>query len=271
LVCPPDHFRWRPTSPISEKTLAEGHVFDSARAGAQHAEMVATYEEHGVRCHHLEADPALPYQVFSRDSSAAGPNGGIILQLQQPWRRGEQVPAIRFYEDTGMPVRGTITAGSVEGGDVMIVEPGCLLIGCCEARTTEAGARQLADLFEADGWEVRIEPFPARYVHIDVLLAVLAEKLAAVCVEVVSGGLVAWLREKGFDIVPVPEVEAFALGANAMSLGDGRILSAAGAESLNAGARACGLSVAEPDLSMFTLGGGGAHCLAQALRRERCG
>lgn len=233
--------------------------------------MVATYEEHGVRCHHLEADPALPYQVFSRDSSAAGPNGGIILQLQQPWRRGEQVPAIRFYEDTGMPVRGTITAGSVEGGDVMIVEPGCLLIGCCEARTTEAGARQLADLFEADGWEVRIEPFPARYVHIDVLLAVLAEKLAAVCVEVVSGGLVAWLREKGFDIVPVPEVEAFALGANAMSLGDGRILSAAGAESLNAGARACGLSVAEPDLSMFTLGGGGAHCLAQALRRERCG
>ncbi len=231
--------------------------------------MVACYEDHGVRCHYLEADPALPYQVFSRDSSAAGPGGAVILQLQQPWRRGEQVPAIRFYEEAGMPVRGTITAGSVEGGDVMIVEPGCLLIGCCEARTTEAGARQLADIFEADGWEVRIEPFPARYVHIDVLLAVLAEKLAAVCVDVVSGGLVAWLREKGFDIVPVPEAEAFALGANAISLGDERILSTAGAASLNGGARARGLSVIEPDLSMFTLGGGGAHCLGQALRRER--
>ena len=35
--------------------------------------------------------------------------------------------------------------------------------------------------------------------------------------------------------------------------------------------RARGLTVQELDLSMFTLGGGGAHCLAQALRRERLG
>jgi N-dimethylarginine dimethylaminohydrolase len=35
--------------------------------------------------------------------------------------------------------------------------------------------------------------------------------------------------------------------------------------------RARGLEVIEVDLSMFTLGGGGAHCLGQALRRERLG
>jgi arginine deiminase len=29
--------------------------------------------------------------------------------------------------------------------------------------------------------------------------------------------------------------------------------------------------VIELDLSMFTLGGGGPHCLSQALRRERVG
>jgi hypothetical protein len=29
--------------------------------------------------------------------------------------------------------------------------------------------------------------------------------------------------------------------------------------------------VLAPELDMFTLGGGGAHCLAQALRRERAG
>ena len=32
--------------------------------------------------------------------------------------------------------------------------------------------------------------------------------------------------------------------------------------------RARGLEVLDPDLSVFTAGGGGAHCLAQALRRE---
>jgi N-dimethylarginine dimethylaminohydrolase len=56
-----------------------------------------------------------------------------------------------------------------------------------------------------------------------------------------------------------------------MSLGDGRVLSSAGASSLNDAMRAHGLEVLEPELDMFTLGGGGAHCLAQALRRERVG
>ena len=37
---------------------------------------------------------------------------------------------------------------------------------------------------------------------------------------------------------------------------------------LNEQMRALGLEVLDPDLSMFTPGGGGAHCLAQALRRE---
>jgi hypothetical protein len=32
-----------------------------------------------------------------------------------------------------------------------------------------------------------------------------------------------------------------------------------------------GLKLLAPDLEMFTLGGGGAHCLAQALRRDRVG
>ena len=238
LLCPPDHFQWRATSPISEKTLSSGRRFESERACAQHAELVSCYEEHGVRCHFIEPDPMLPYQVFARDSSAPTPGGGAILQLQQPWRRGEHAAALRSYERAGIPIRGVITAGPVEGGDVMVIEPGCLLIGCGEARTGEAGARQLASWFEADGWEVRIEPFPARYVHIDVLVATLAEKLAAVCVDAVSGGLVAWLRGKGFDIVEVPEHEAFELGVNAISLGDDHVVSSVGATTLNGALRA---------------------------------
>lgn len=269
LLGPPSHFRWLATSPISERTLSDGHSFDLALAERQHAEMVRCYEEAGVRCHYLEADPALPYQVFARDSSAATPRGGVTLQPQQPWRRGEQVRAANFYRDNGVPLWGEITAGSIEGGDVLIVEPGCLLIGCCEARTTEAGARQLAGWFEEDGWEVRIEPIPARYVHIDVLVAILAERVAALCTEVVSSSLVGWFRDKGFEILTVSEEEAFTLGVNAISLGGERVLSATGARTLNAAMRASGLTVFDVDLSMFTLGGGGPHCLAQPLQRER--
>ena len=269
LVCPPDNFRWLPTSAISRATLESGRRFDPKAALAQHAELIAAYEQAGVAVHRLEADAALPYQVFARDSSAMTPWGAFVTQLKQWWRRGEYAPVIRFYQDHGIPIWRMATAGAIEGGDVMIVEPGSVVIGSGEERTEDPAARQLAAWFEAEGWEARVEPIPGVFVHIDVLMAVLGPKLAAVCTGLVSGGLVRWLTEKGFDILEVPSEDAFALGVNAISLGEDRVLTGAGARSLNEQMRARGLELFAPDLEMFTLGGGGAHCLGQALRREQ--
>jgi N-dimethylarginine dimethylaminohydrolase len=111
---------------------------------------------------------------------------------------------IRFYEQAGIPIAAMITAAALEGGDVMIVEPGRVVIGCSGARTQEPAARQLAAFFEGLDWEARVEAFPEKYLHIDVLLSVPAEKLAAVCVEVVSAELVEWLRDAGFELIEVP-------------------------------------------------------------------
>jgi arginine deiminase len=271
LVCRPENFRWRATSAISQATLDAGHRFDPDLAASQHAALVSAYEDAGVRVHFLEPDPALPYQVFSRDSSTMGPNGVVVTQPAQWWRRGEYAPVIRFYQEAGIPIRGMISAGSLEGGDVMIVEPGAVLIGAGETRTQEVAANQLAEWFREDGWEARVQPIPERYVHIDVLVAVLGEKLAAACTEVLPAAAAEWLRGKGFDLIEVSEEQAFTLGVNAISLGDERVISAAGAAELNAAMRDRGLDVIEIDLSMFTLGGGGPHCLSQALRREREG
>ena len=49
------------------------------------------------------------------------------------------------------------------------------------------------------------------------------------------------------------------------------MLSTAESSELNDRLRALGLTVYDPELSAFTLGGGGAHCLMQAIRRERVG
>ena len=271
LLCRPDNFRWLMTSAISRATLEAGFQYEPELAARQHAELVSAYEGAGVRCHFLEPDPALPYQVFTRDSSAMGPNGTVITQLAQYWRRGEYAPAIRFHQEAGIPIRAMITAGSLEGGDVMIVEPGTVLIGTGETRTQEAAAAQLAGWYREDGWDARVQSFPERYVHIDVLVAVLAEKLAAVCAEVLPAAAVQWLRDKGFDLIEVSAEQAFTLGVNAISLGGERVISGTGAVELNEALRSRGLEVIEVDLDMFTLGGGGAHCLGQALRRERLG
>lgn len=271
LLCPPASFEWKATSVISKGTLASGRSFEPETAAGQHAEMVSAYASAGVNVHWLEDDPALPYQVFARDSSVGTPAGAVVTQPAQPWRRGEYAPVIRFYQEAGIPIHGMISAGSLEGGDVIIVEPGKLLIGNGEERTDGAAARQLAAWFEEWDWEVRIEPIPSHFVHIDVLVSILAPKLAAVCVEAASNGLTRWLSDAGFEILEVSVADAFGLGVNAISLGDDRVISTKRSEHLNAQLRALGLEVLDPDLEMFTLGGGGAHCLAQALRRERMG
>jgi N-dimethylarginine dimethylaminohydrolase len=271
LLGPPDNFRWLPTSAISKATLASGATFDAELARSQHRELVSAYESAGVAVNMLEPDPALPYQVFARDSSVMTPGGAIVTQLKQSWRRGEYAAAIDFYERNRIPLRGMITAGALEGGDVAIVEPGVMLIGNGEERTEVAAARQLAGWMRDDGWEVRIEPIPGQLVHIDVLVSILAPKLAVVCVEAASTGLVAWLTEKGFELLGVSLADAMRLGVNAISLGGARVISAAGSAQLNDRLRALGFEVFDPELEMFTAGGGGAHCLAQALRRDSGG
>jgi N-dimethylarginine dimethylaminohydrolase len=268
LLCRPEHFEWLPTSSISKATLASGAVFDRDLALRQHAELVSAYESAGVRVHFLEPDPSLPYQVYTRDSSVMTPRGAIVTQMAQWWRRGEYAPVIRFYQENGIPIADMVTAGSFEGGDFIVVEPGQLLIGYCGERTQEQAARQVAGWHEAEGWEVRLQPIDPHFVHIDVIVCMLAPGLAAVGTEIADDGLVGWLRSIGVEIVPVGYREAMALGCNAVSLGHDRVLSAAAATSLNERLRALGLTVYDPDLSMFTMGGGGPHCLCQSLRRE---
>jgi len=271
LLCGPDHFRWLPTSAISRATIERGERFDAAAARSQHAEMVSAYEGADVRAHFLEARPELPYQVFTRDSSTMTPGGTVVTQLHQWWRRGEYAPVIEFMREHEVPVRGMVTAAALEGGDVVIVEPGAMLIGHGEERTQEPAARQLAAWMEADGWEARVVPIPGTFVHIDVLVSVLGPKLAVVCAEACPAGVLEWLRGRRFELIEVAQEEALRLGVNAISLGDDRVLSAAGSAELNGRLEALGLEVLAPELGVFTLGGGGAHCLAQPLRRDPVG
>ena len=83
LVGPPEHFEWLPTSAISKAALASGRTMTSADAVPAHDEMVSAYRDAGVRVHRLPADPALKYQVFSRDSSVWGSTGPIVTQMNQ--------------------------------------------------------------------------------------------------------------------------------------------------------------------------------------------
>ena len=152
--------------------------------------MAAAYEDAGVTVHRLEPDPALQLPgLLARLEHLDARTGPIVTQMHQWWRRGEYAPVIRFYEEAGIEISHMVTAGAFEGGDVVLPAPRCALIGHCEERTQEpaADARSRGWLEEL-GWEVRLQPFDPHFVHIDVIVCVVAPGLAVICEEAAPDG-----------------------------------------------------------------------------------
>ena len=273
LVGSADAFRWLGEenarySAVVRSTLRKGHRFDRELALRQHAEMLDAYRSAGVTVHPLQAREELAYGVYTRDSSVMTPFGAVVCQLANPRRRGEYATTLRFYLANEIPIYDLVTAGSFEGGDFAMLEPGCALIGFTGARGEEIAAKQVGGWLEAEGIEVMYAPIDEYYVHLDLLVCMLGERLAAVCLDAVEPEIMDWLRSRRIEIVPVRFRDTMELGCNVMALGNDRVLSMAQSAELNERLRALGFTVYDPDMSQFSLAGGGIHCLAQPLRRD---
>ena len=129
-------------------------------------------------------------------------------------------------------------------------------------------AQQLKQWFEKEKWEVFITDIDPYYVHIDLMVVMLAEKLAAVCLDCTDPNIVTWLKNKKIKIIPVPFQETIELGCNVVALGKDRVLLPEASKTLKAKLKAEGFEIFDPNLSMITQGGGGVHCMCQSLRRE---
>ena len=101
-----------------------------------------------------------------------------------------------------------ITAGNVEGGDFMVLEPGVAACGYSGERSIEPAVAQLKQWFEAEGWEFHTYAFDAHFLHLDVQMGMLAEGLAVVCAEAVEPELLAWLRSKRIRVLDIPYADA---------------------------------------------------------------
>jgi N-dimethylarginine dimethylaminohydrolase len=273
LLGSPDAFRWlgeenAQYSALVRDTLRRGYRFDRDLALRQHAEMVDAYRQAGVAVHLLDASEEQPYGVYARDSNFMTPFGAVVTQLANPRRRGEYANVLRFYLSHDIPVYDLVSAGNFEGGDFNMIAPGCVLIGYTGLRGEEVAARQVGGWMEAEGIEVRYAPIDEYYVHIDLMVCMLAEKLAAVCLDTTDPDIVAWIEAKGIEVVPVSFRETMGLGCNVVALGNHRVLSSTAAPELNARLRALGFEVYDPDMSQFQMAGGGVHCMCQPLRRD---
>ncbi len=268
LIGPIDNYSWQTGNAMSRRSMRLGRKFDKRLARQQYNEMLDIYRAAGVTPHLLPQDENLPYQLYARDSSVMTPWGPIVTQMYSPWRRGEWVEVVKFYQAMDIPIYDIITAGSLEGGDFMVLEPGLVLCGYTGERTSLAGLQQMREWIETEGWEFKAYEFDPYFLHLDVKLAMLSQKLAAVCYEAVEDDLICWLKSKNIKLINISYRSALELGVNVVALGDDRVLIPASSKELIDKSRAHGLEVFAPDMSMFTSGGGGVHCMCQPLKRD---
>lgn len=267
LLCRPDNYRWLETNSIALNTLANEARFNHAAAVRQYDGLVETLERAGAQPHFLELSDAHPYQVYTRDSSQTTPWGPVLTQLAMPERRGEYGALLDFHLSRDGFYRYA-TRGVIEGGDIHIVRPGLLIVGYSGGRTDLEGAQQFGGWFEAEGWEVRLQPFAEYFLHLDVLFCMATDRLAVACAEVLGTEFVDFLKRRGIDIVPASYAEVMEMSCNLLALGDDRVLSPAHSRRINEELRQRGVTVLDPPLDIFARGGGSIHCMTMPLHRE---
>lgn len=267
LLGAPAFLEMVPCNAVTRDSLARGLLTSPAVAARQHRALLAALEQAGVRCHLVPPAPGLADLCFTRDAVLLTPWGLIELRPAAPHRRAEPAHVARAAAAFGVARLGQVAEGTIEGGDVCLLREGVLLIGHSGDRTNDAGAQALGTMFERRGWEVIHTRFDPVFLHLDTLFTMVSRDCAVACPEALEDDFLRSLGRLGIGIIPAATEEVAALGANLLSLGEGRLLAPAGSQRLNGILARCGFEVISVDLDQFTRCGGGAHCLTMPLAR----
>lgn len=268
LLGEPSHLEIVPVNSVSNESLRNGLCCSTQLARAQHRVLEEQFARLGIRTEIVPARPDMPDLAFTRDTSLMTPWGLLQLRPSAPHRVAEAPYVAGVVKELDYPILGAVQKGRIEGGDISMVRDGLIVIGCSGDRTDEAGAREVADLFEAKGWRAIVYRFDPHFLHLDTIFSMVGEGRALACTDVLDDGFLLQMEAQGIDLIPVSYKEARQLGCNLLSLGRNRVLSSASNKRVNDVLRSLGYDVIAADISQFTRCGGGIHCLTMPLARR---
>jgi N-dimethylarginine dimethylaminohydrolase len=267
MLSAPAHLEMVPCNAVSIENRNNGVDCSPDLAVEQHQALKAALIENGVRCYMVPPVESLPDISFTRDATLMTPWGLLGLNPAVGHRLAE-VDHIRAAAwGWGVPLLGTIEGGTIEGGDICLVRPGVIVIGLSGERTDESGANALAHLFEQRGWRAILYRFDPHFLHFDTQFTMVDRNRAIACADVMEDGFLYEMQALGIEIVPASYEEVQKLGANILSLGEGRVLSPADNHRVNGQLERLGCDVVRVDIDQFTRCGGGMHCLTMPLAR----
>ncbi|MFV2062310.1 MAG: arginine deiminase [Chloroflexota bacterium] len=255
----------------------------------------------------------LPNQLFTRDSSAWIYGGVTVNPMYWPARRKEALHLAAIYKFHpefrdgdfeiwwGDPDEGDHGSATLEGGDVMPVGKGIVLIGMGE-RTTYQAVGQVAQTLFANGAAERViaakMPAERASMHLDTIFSFCDRDLVTIYEPAVNAiqpisyrpgdkSLEVTVEKKGWvetvqdalglkelRVIPTggdefeQEREQWDDGNNVVALEPGVVVAYDRNEWTNARLRRAGVTVLEIDGSELGRGRGGGHCMTCPVWRE---
>ena len=249
----------------------------------------------------------LPNLIFMRDN-AAWIDGGLMFSiLASPARRPESLLMSAMYrnhpqfKDTDRPIwygdrEYDTFPGSIEGGDVLVIDERTVLIGSGE-RTAPAAVETVAErLFEAGQAErVIVASFPRErsFMHLDTVLTMVDVDTLNVFPRVLEQ-MEVFILEPGMRVRQAETVvraleealdrslrvvhtgndaigsmrEQWDDGNNTLAVAPGKVIAYARNVETNRRLEKAGIEVLELDASELCRGRGGSRCLTQPIWRE---
>jgi arginine deiminase len=213
--------------------------------------------------------------LYTHDIVKVTRSGAILLAPSKILRQGEPDAARPFFQASDIPVLGALSGGArMEGGDVVWLDDGRIALGR-GFRTNDAGIQAFRALIADVAEEVVVVPLPyadgpEACLHLMSVISVVDRNLAVVYSRYLPVFFRAWLTERGFSLIDVPDHEYDTLGTNVLALGPRLVVMLDGHPITEAALRAAGaevLTYAGNEISFK--GTGGPTCLTAPLWRSR--
>jgi len=195
-----------PEDQINELQFAE--ALDLGKARAEHDYMVEIYQKNKVDVRLLAPNPGMtPNQLYCADLFAMTPEGAILARPASTVRAGEERWVAQTLGNLGMPILKVLTGtATFEGADLMWVDAETAVIGR-GLRTSQAGIDQITTLLAEMGITTLAFDIPFGTMHFMGMLRLVDKDLAFVWPRRTPHALVAFLQERGYHVLPLPDLD----------------------------------------------------------------
>jgi dimethylargininase len=245
---------------------------DVARLTQEHEAFCAALMEGGAEVVLAEtAVPGDPDAIYVFDPAIVSDTGAIVLRPGKEGRLVETDAIAADFEHAGVPIAARLAAPELaDGGDTIWLDDGTLLIGR-GYRTNDDGIRALQGALP----DVNLVPFDLPHLggegvvlHLLSLLSPLDEDLVVAYAPLLPVRLVQLLRERGVEIVNVPDDEFESMGPNVLALAPRVALALEGNEETRRRLERAGVDVSVYRADEISRkGDGGPTCLTRPLLR----